>query len=132
MTSKRGQRQINVRQRRSNVVIFNIEFHNVGQPRNNIVKKTISKTNKKIISSWIHWIPTFNYYFITFFTLFPTLQKKWSFPLRISSVNVTKSAMENFIFCAVKNKKTDSKRLFLWKMKIIITDVSNFFAFMQE
>ena len=30
-----------------------------------------------------------------------TLRKKWSFPLRISSVNVTKSLMENFIFCAV-------------------------------
>ena len=35
------------------------------------------------------------------------LHKKWSFPLRISSVNVTKSAlkkslMENFIFCAVR------------------------------
>ena len=30
-----------------------------------------------------------------------TLQKKWSFPLRISSVNVTKSLMENFILFAV-------------------------------
>ena len=36
-----------------------------------------------------------------------TLHKKWSFPWRISSVNVTKPAfpakslMENFIFCAV-------------------------------
>ena len=36
-----------------------------------------------------------------------SLHKKWSFPLRISSVSVTKSAvlkkslMENFIFCAV-------------------------------
>ena len=31
------------------------------------------------------------------------LHKKWSFPLRISSVNVTmkKSLMENFIFCAM-------------------------------
>ena len=32
-----------------------------------------------------------------------SLYKKWSFPWRISSVNVTKSAeslMENFIFCA--------------------------------
>ena len=47
----------------------------------------------------------------------PTLRKKWGFPLRISSVNVTKSAgncrfghlqkksvMENFIFCAVRVK----------------------------
>ena len=49
-----------------------------------------------------------------------TLHKKWRFPIRISSVNVTKSAvvrrklriwshllkkslMENFIFCAVQN-----------------------------
>ena len=30
-----------------------------------------------------------------------TLHKKWSFPLKISSVNVTKSLMESFIFCAV-------------------------------
>ena len=34
-----------------------------------------------------------------------TLNKKWSFPLKISSVNVTKSArkkslMESFVFCA--------------------------------
>ena len=33
-----------------------------------------------------------------------SLRKKWSFPLRISSVNMTKSAVsliENLIFCAV-------------------------------
>ena len=29
------------------------------------------------------------------------LHKKWSIPLRISSVNVAKSLTENFIFCAV-------------------------------
>ena len=29
-----------------------------------------------------------------------TQHKKWSFPVRISSVNATKSLMENFIFCA--------------------------------
>ena len=29
------------------------------------------------------------------------LHKKWSFPLRISSINVTKSVMENSVFCAV-------------------------------
>ena len=29
------------------------------------------------------------------------LHIKWSFPLRISSVNVTKSLMKNFIFCTV-------------------------------
>ena len=31
-----------------------------------------------------------------------TLHKKWSFPLSISSVNVTESLMENFIFYSVK------------------------------
>ena len=30
-----------------------------------------------------------------------TLHKKWSFPVRIFSVNMTKSLVENFIFCAV-------------------------------
>ena len=56
-------------------------------------------------------------------TTFPvsTLHKKWSFPLRISSVNVTnffsflriwshlmkKSLMENFIFCAVQVKSVE-------------------------
>ena len=29
------------------------------------------------------------------------MHKKWSFPIRISSVNVTKSVMENFLFCAM-------------------------------
>ena len=32
------------------------------------------------------------------------LHKIISFPLKISSVNVTKSLMENFIFCAVSHK----------------------------
>ena len=50
--------------------------------------------------------------------VFKSLHKKWSFPLRISSADVTKSArnwrnllkflMENFIFCAVKAILTDS------------------------
>ena len=35
-----------------------------------------------------------------------TLHKKWSFTLRIFSVNVTKSLMENFIFCAVRELVT--------------------------
>ena len=40
------------------------------------------------------------------FLIYHALHKKWSFPLTISSVNVTKSAgkkslMENFISCAV-------------------------------
>ena len=34
----------------------------------------------------------------------PSLHKKGSFPLRISSVNVTKSLMENFIFCAMLSR----------------------------
>ena len=37
----------NVRQRRNNVVIFNVEFYNVGKRRNNVVKMTASKKNKK-------------------------------------------------------------------------------------
>ena len=32
-----------------------------------------------------------------------TRHEKWSFPLRISSVNVIKSLMENFVFCAVNS-----------------------------
>ena len=36
----------NARQRRNNVVIFNIESYNVGKRRNNIVKMTASKKTK--------------------------------------------------------------------------------------
>ena len=36
-----------------------------------------------------------------FDSLDDTLHKKWSFPLTISSVNVTTEEMENFIFCKV-------------------------------
>ena len=48
-----------------------------------------------------------------------TLHKKWSFPLKISSVNVTsrllkKSLMENFIFCAV-----------LWTPAVVPLDTRN-------
>ena len=49
----------------------------------------------------------FHYLHIYPINLPSTLHKKWSFPLRISSVNVIwslflkKSLMENFIFCAV-------------------------------
>ena len=35
-----------VKQRRNNIVIFSVEFHNVGKPRNKVVKMTISKKNK--------------------------------------------------------------------------------------
>ena len=37
----------NVRQCQNSVIIFNLEFHNVGQHRNNVVKMMISKKNKK-------------------------------------------------------------------------------------
>ena len=39
-------------QRRNKIVIFNIEFHNIGKRRNNIVKMTNSgkKKQKKIIT----------------------------------------------------------------------------------
>ena len=64
----------NVRQRRNNVVIFDVEFHNVRQSRNSVVEMTIFKKNKKkIISSWMHWIQSFNYYFIILLTLLPIL-----------------------------------------------------------
>ena len=35
--------------------------------------------------------------------LWSTLHKKWSFPLRVSSLLLKKSLMENFIFCAVRD-----------------------------
>ena len=38
----------NVRQRRENVFIFNVEFYNVGKRRNKVVKMTTSKKNKRI------------------------------------------------------------------------------------
>ena len=37
----------NASQRRNNVVIFNVDFHNVGKRRNNVVKMTISKKKNK-------------------------------------------------------------------------------------
>ena len=59
-------------------------------------------------------------------TIWCSLHKKWSFPLRISPVNVTKSAiwsdllkkllMENLIFCAVVriwNCKSSSIKIFI-------------------
>ena len=51
-----------------------------------------------------------------------TLHKKWSFPLRISSVNVTKSAgnlMENFSFCAVKPSILNGLSFFLHELNFI-------------
>ena len=36
-----------VRQCRNNVVIFNVEFYKVDKRRNNVVKMTASKKNKK-------------------------------------------------------------------------------------
>ena len=35
-----------VTQRRNNVAIFHVKFHNIGQSRNNVVKRTISKKNQ--------------------------------------------------------------------------------------
>ena len=67
-----------VRQRRNNVVIFNIEVHNVVKRRNNVVKMTISKKNQKNISNRIHRIQSFNYSFITSFTLLPILRRNTS------------------------------------------------------
>ena len=41
-----------LRQRGNNVVIFNIEFDNVGQHQNNVVNMTIFKKNKWYIGAW--------------------------------------------------------------------------------
>ena len=68
----------NVIQRWNNVFLFNVEFHNVGQRGSYVVKMTISKRNKKIISTWIHCIYSFYCYFIIFFTLLPILRRiRW-------------------------------------------------------
>ena len=37
----------NFRQCQNNVVVFNVEFYKVGKRRNNVVKMTASKKNKK-------------------------------------------------------------------------------------
>ena len=59
----------NIRQRQNNVLIFNVKFHNV-------VKMTISnKSNSKNISNRIRGIQSFNFYFITFFSLLPMLRR---------------------------------------------------------
>ena len=65
-----------------------------------INSKMSSYFSSDITVCWKKWI--------IFFIVHPqTLHKKWSFTLRISSVNVTKShllnkyLMENFIFCAM-------------------------------
>ena len=66
----------NIRHCRNNVVLFNFEFHNFSQRGNNVLKMTISERNrKKIISDYIHWIRSFYRFFITFFTLHPTLRR---------------------------------------------------------
>ena len=38
---------VNIRQRRNNVVLLNVEFHNVGQRRKNVVEMTVFKKNQK-------------------------------------------------------------------------------------
>ena len=66
-----------------------------------------NNTDQKKLRIWTlvtQWITKEN---VTFFqkrvaNSYLPLHKKWSFPLRISSVNVTKSLMENFILCAVR------------------------------
>ena len=66
----------NIRHCRNNVVLFSFEFHNFSQRGNNVLKMTISERNrKKIISDYIHWIRSFYRFFITFFTLHPTLRR---------------------------------------------------------
>ena len=59
----------NVRQCRNSDVLFKVKFYNVGQRANNVVKITIAKMNKKNHFKLIHWIQSFNCYFIILFTL---------------------------------------------------------------
>ena len=68
----------NVMQRWNNVFLFNVECHNVGQRGSYVVNMTISKRNKKIISTWIHCIYSYYCYFMIFFTLLPILRRiRW-------------------------------------------------------
>ena len=82
--------------------------------------------------------------FITLFTSkFTALHKKWSFPFRISSVNVTKSAvslriwshllkksiMENFIICAVLLTE-DGGLLQRPKTKLHWKEITKIFSFL--
>ena len=64
-----------------------------------------------------------------------SLNKKWSFPLRISSVDVNKSALScaNFIFCAVgKRVKLTNSILLIrtWKIHSICSE--NFIVYHQR
>ena len=52
---------------------------------------------KKLFIKFFHWPQLYHDYSYT--------AQKWSFPLSISSVNVTKFLMKNFNFCAVNHKK---------------------------
>ena len=60
----------------------------------------------------------------------PVLHKKLNFPLRISSVNVTKSAgncetsMENFNFCAMLNDSLDNGTLWITSISVQISSRS--------
>ena len=66
-----GKRQINVE-----TMYFNVDINNVRQRRNNvaILNVDMNKLKKiKIISNRIYKIRSFNYYFIIFFTLLPML-----------------------------------------------------------
>ena len=55
-----------------------------------------------------------------------TLHKKRSFPLRFSSVNVTKSLMENFFFCAVQVKVLFSRFTVILLMILKLMIIRNF------
>ena len=55
---------------------------------------------KNFVKEFLHFLSKNKTNILGFFRTH-TLHKKWSFPLRISSVIVTKSLLENFIFCGV-------------------------------
>ena len=62
-----------------------------------LLKKTLTEKKSFACSEWIYFF--FNFLVLNY--LKEPLHKKWSFQLRTSSVTVTKSLMENFIYCAV-------------------------------
>ena len=77
---------------------------------------------KSLVTVLTHFSPMFNSY-NPWKRRFKevSLHKKWSFPLRISSVNrPKKSLMENFIFCAVYRKE----RLMILPVSLMNDEIS--------
>ena len=71
----------------------------------------------KLSTIW-RWNYRFNTYLFFDHCAFSSLHKKWSFPLRISSVNVTKSAVSCAVSCAVSNFNFLCSALYLFSTSI--------------